>query len=136
MLHVPRMYCRHCGSWDGRWAVTDGAATLHSWTVVAHQVHPAYPVPYTLLLVDLDAAPGTHLVGRVDGAPDLAAGMPLEIWFEELGETDGRPVVVPNWRPVPPADRSHRHDIDWRRGRATIDHDVSPPSRWSLRPTF
>jgi uncharacterized OB-fold protein len=100
VLHVPRAYCRHCGSWDGRWEAVDGAATLHSWTVVAHQVHPAYPVPYTVVLVDLDALPGTRLAGRIDGEPELAAGMPLEVWFETLGETDGRPVVVPNWRPV------------------------------------
>ena len=99
VLHVPRMYCRYCGSWEGRWAVVDGAATLHSWTVVAHQVHPAYPVPYTLVLVDLDELPGTRLVGHVAGAPALTAGMPMEVWFEQLGETDGRPVVVPQWRP-------------------------------------
>jgi hypothetical protein len=103
VLHVPRMYCRHCGSWDGRWSEIDGAATLHSWTVVTHQVHPAYPVPYTLILIDLDAAPGTHLLGRIDGAPELAAGMPLDIWFEELGTADDgdggrRAVVLPNWR--------------------------------------
>ena len=67
VLHVPRAYCRHCGSWEGRWEVVDGAATLHSWTVVTHQVHPAYPVPYTVVLVDLDALPGTRLVGSLDG---------------------------------------------------------------------
>jgi hypothetical protein len=26
--------------------------------------------------------------------------MPLEVWFDELGEIDGRRVVVPQWRPV------------------------------------
>ena len=77
-----------------------GSATLYSWTVVAHQVHPAYPTPYTVVLVDLDEAPGTHLVGQVPGSPELHAGMPMELWFEELGAVDGRPVVVPNWRPV------------------------------------
>jgi uncharacterized OB-fold protein len=100
VLHVPRAYCRHCGSWEGRWEVVDGAATLHSWTVVAHQVHPAYPVPYTVVLVDLDALPGTRLVGYLPGEHHLAAGMPLEVWFDELGEIDGRRVVVPQWRPV------------------------------------
>ena len=24
----------------------------------------------------------------------------MELWFEELGSVDGRPAVVPNWRPV------------------------------------
>jgi uncharacterized OB-fold protein len=100
VLHVPRMYCRHCRSWNGRWQPIGGSATLYSWTVVVHQVHPAYPTPYTVVLVDLDEAPGTHLVGQAPGAPELHAGMPMELWFEELGSVDGRPTVVPNWRPV------------------------------------
>jgi uncharacterized OB-fold protein len=99
VLHVPVSYCRHCGSWEGRWEEVAGRATLYSWTVVTHQVHPAYPVPYTVVLVDLDDLPGTHLVGRLDGAPDLHAGQRMEAWFEELPEG----VVLPNWRPVPAA---------------------------------
>ena len=74
VLHVPRMYCRHCRSWNGRWQPVGGSATLYSWTVVAHQVHPAYPTPYTVVLVDLDEAPGTHLVGQVPGTPELHRG--------------------------------------------------------------
>ena len=105
VLHVPRMYCRHCGSWDGRWQSVDGAATLHSWTVVTHQVHPAYPVPYTVLLVDLDAFPGTRFVSQLPGSPELIAGMAMDVWFDEIGEVDGRSVVVPQWRPAPPLRR-------------------------------
>lgn len=99
VLHVPRKYCRHCGSWDGRWHVAAGTATLYSWTVVTHQVHPAYPTPYTVVLVDLDDLPGTRLVGNIAGTPDLVAGQAMEVWFEDLGEVEGRQVVVPNWRP-------------------------------------
>jgi uncharacterized OB-fold protein len=95
VLHVPVAYCRHCGSWDGRWQDVVGRATLHSWTVVHHQVHPSYPVPYTVVLVDLDELPGTHLLGRLDGEPELRAGQPMEAWFEEVGDA-----VLPNWRPV------------------------------------
>jgi uncharacterized OB-fold protein len=102
VLHVPRMYCRYCRSWNGRWQTISGNATLHSWTTVVHQVHPAYPTPYTLVLVDLDEAPGTHLVGQVPGAPELVAGMPMELWFEELPSSGGPAVIVPNWRPTTP----------------------------------
>ena len=70
---------------------------MYSWTVVTHQVHPAYPTPYTLVLVDLDDAPGTHFVGQVPGTPEMRAGMPMELWFDDLGSVDGA-VVVPNWR--------------------------------------
>jgi len=100
VLHVPRMFCRHCRSWDGRWAPVRGAATVYSWTVVTHQVHPAYPVPYTIVLVDLDDLPGTRLVSRMPGTPELTAGLPVEVWFEEIGEVDGRPIVLPQWKLV------------------------------------
>ena len=70
---------------------------------MTHQVHPAYPVPYTVVLVDLDALPGTRLVGSLDGDQHLAAGMPMEVWFEDVGEADGRRVVLPQWRPAGPA---------------------------------
>jgi uncharacterized OB-fold protein len=96
-LHVPRMYCRHCRSWNGDWQVIDGAATLYSWTVVTHQVHPAYPTPYTVVIVALDADPDLHFAGRLDGSPELRAGMPMDIWFETLD--DQRNAIVPNWRP-------------------------------------
>jgi uncharacterized OB-fold protein len=104
VLHVPRMYCRHCGSWDGRWQTVDGAATLYSWTVVTHQVHPAYQVPYTVVLVDLDSPPDVRLVGYLPGAPELTAGMPMDVWFEEIGHVDGRAVVLPQWKPAPVLD--------------------------------
>ena len=96
VLHVPVAYCRTCGSWDGRWQDVEGRATLYSWTVVAHQVHPAYPVPYTVVVVDLDELPGTHLLGRLDGAPDLRAGQAMEAWFEQLSDD----VTLPQWRPA------------------------------------
>lgn len=102
VLNVPRQYCRFCGSWSGRWAEVSGDATLYSWTVVTHQVHPAYPVPYTIIVVDLDEVPGTHLVGMLEGRPELEAGMPMEVWFDDLGEHDDHRVVIPQWRPKTP----------------------------------
>jgi uncharacterized OB-fold protein len=97
VLHVPRAYCRACGSWDTRWQPVSGRGTLHAWTVVRHAVHPAYPAPYTVLLVELDAdASGAHMIGALPGTPDLQIDQPLEVWFQELDEG----VVLPNWRPA------------------------------------
>jgi uncharacterized OB-fold protein len=95
VLHVPRQYCRACGSWETRWETVPGHAVLHSWTVVTHQVHPAYPVPYTIVLVELPTS-GARLIGSLPGTPRLQAGQEMAVWFEEL---DGG-VVQPNWRPV------------------------------------
>ena len=96
VLHVPRAYCRACGSWDGEWKPAGTTGTLHSFTVADHQVHPAYPVPYTIVLVDLDDVPGVRLLGNLDGNPDLTIGMPMRVRFDELA--DG--VVLPNWEPA------------------------------------
>jgi uncharacterized OB-fold protein len=98
VLHVPRAYCRRCGSWEGRWEDVSPRATLYSWTTVTHQVHPAHVVPYTIVVVDLDDHPGTRLVGSIPGAHQLTAGQPMEAWFEDVAEVNGRRVVLPNWR--------------------------------------
>jgi uncharacterized OB-fold protein len=95
VLHVPRAYCHTCGSWETRWQPVSGRGSLYSWTVITHQVHPAYPTPYTVLLVKVDDC-GANLIGSLPGSPELHAGQPMEVWFDEL--RDG--VVMPNWRPA------------------------------------
>jgi uncharacterized OB-fold protein len=95
ILHVPRAYCHTCGSWEGHWRRMSGHGRVYSWTTVEHQVHPAYPAPYTVVLVELIDAPGVRLVGYLPGAPELAEGQPMRVWFEELD--DG--VVLPQWEP-------------------------------------
>ena len=95
VLHVPTAHCHACGSWDGRWQAVGGTGTLYTWTVVTHQVHPSYPVPYTVVLVELDDRPGVRLVGHLPGTPTLEAGMPMEVWFETIADD----VVLPQWRP-------------------------------------
>lgn len=94
VLHLPRAYCHTCGSWEGRWAPVAGTGTLHSWTVVEHQVHPAYPVPHTIVLVQLDDL-AARLVGWLPGRPALRPGQAMRVWFEEL---DG--AVLPQWAPA------------------------------------
>ena len=72
-----------------------GRGRVYSWTTVEHQVHPAFPVPYTVVLIQLDDVPA-RLVGHLPGAPELVEGQPMEVWFETLD--DG--VVLPQWRTV------------------------------------
>ena len=94
-LHLPRAYCGSCGSWDGSWRPSAGRGRLASWTTVTHQVHAAFPVPYTIVLVELEDFPGVRLIGRIPGAAELVPDQPMEVWFEQVG--DG--VTVPQWRP-------------------------------------
>ena len=93
VLHMPRAYCHYCGSWDGRWQPVAGTGSVYSWTVVEHQVHPSYPVPYTVVLVELDDYPAARLIGRLPGRQDLAPGQPMRVWFETIDH-----VAVPQWR--------------------------------------
>jgi hypothetical protein len=56
----------------------------------------AFPVPYTVVLVDVVPRPGAEPVrflGHLDGRPELAVGTPLRAVFVEL-EDD---ITLPNW---------------------------------------
>lgn len=77
VLHMPLMYCRHCGSFAGRWAEVAPVGRIYSYTVVTHQVHPDFPAPYTVILVELDEMPEVRFVGRLDGRPDVYIGQPV-----------------------------------------------------------
>jgi uncharacterized OB-fold protein len=61
-----------------------------------HQIHPDFPAPYTLVIVELDDAPEVRLVGRLEGEPQLTPGMPMQVWFEKLGEGP----TLPQWKPA------------------------------------
>lgn len=96
VLHLPRPYCHHCGSFAVDWRPVSGRARLVSWTTVHQPFHPAFEVPYTVVLVELDTVPGARLVGHLPGQPDLTDGMAMEARFEAVA--DG--VVLPQWAPV------------------------------------
>lgn len=95
-LHLPRAYCNSCGSFEPVWRSVLGMGKLHSWTVVEHQVHPAYATPYAVVLVSLDEHPEVRLLGYLPGRPTLALDQPMEVWFQDLSEG----VTLPQWRPV------------------------------------
>lgn len=94
--HPPTRFCDACGGSDSAWREASGQGTLYSWTTVTHQVHPAYPAPYTVVLVALNEAPNVRLVGTLPGAADLAAGQPMSVWFDPVGEG----IVLPQWAPA------------------------------------
>ncbi len=94
VLHVPVAYCRHCGGFEGRWAEVSPTGRIYSYTVVTHQVHPDFPVPYTVILVELDDLPEVRLVGRLDGRPDVFIGQPVVAEFAPLSDD----AALPTWR--------------------------------------
>jgi len=94
--HLPTDYCSFCGAAAMEWRDAVGRGSLFTWTTVVHQVHPAYPAPYTLVVVALEEAPEVRLVGALPGQPMLSAGQPMTVWFEDIGEGQ----VLPQWRPA------------------------------------
>lgn len=96
-LNPPTAHCPHCGGWNTAWKTGSGQGRLFSWTTVVRQIHPDFPTPYTLVLVELVESPDVRLVGRLPGEPELTPGQPMEVWFEQIGE-DGP--TLPQWRPA------------------------------------
>ena len=94
--HPPTAYCPNCHGSDTAWREAKGTGKLHSWTTVRHAAYPAFKTPYTLVVVALDDTLAVRLVGRMEGEPDLAAGMTMEVWFEKLESG----AVLPQWRPA------------------------------------
>jgi hypothetical protein len=94
-VHPPRARCNSCGSWDTAWKQVSGRGRLYSWTTVCHQVHPAFPAPYTIFVVELEEAPEVRLVGFVTGVPEVHVGMSMRVRFEASG--DGG--ALPQWEP-------------------------------------
>jgi uncharacterized OB-fold protein len=81
VLHPPRGICSACHGTDVVWTPVAPRARLVSWTVAEHAVHPAFPVPYTVVLVELDDEPEVRLVGHLPGRPELRAGLPMRAEF-------------------------------------------------------
>lgn len=96
VLHLPRPYCHHCGSFDVGWRTVPGRGRLWSWTTVHQAVHPALETPYTVVVVELDEPSGVRLVGSLPGEPALEVGMPMDAVFEPVSDD----VVLPQWAPA------------------------------------
>lgn len=93
-VHPPTQYCKHCGSHNTGWRQAEGTGKLFSWTTVTHEVHPAYPAPYTVVVVALTEAPDVRLIGAIPGAPALQADQLMEVHFAR----NGRGPLLPQWR--------------------------------------
>jgi uncharacterized protein len=75
--------CPECLSFDFEWALCSGRGAVYSYTVVHHQTHPAFPVPYTMLLVELEEGP--RLIAQLRGTPEsvVSIGSPVHVEWEE-----------------------------------------------------
>ena len=102
LQHPPEEICPACGAMSFVTTTVPGEGTVHSFTVVHHPVHQALEdaVPYTVVLVSLDAAPELRVVGNLLGAPgvEVAIGMPVEAVWSERASGDEETVLLPQWQ--------------------------------------
>jgi uncharacterized OB-fold protein len=92
-LHLPRPYCSFCGSSEVEWRDVPPRGRVYSWAVAEQQVHPAFPVPYTVILVELEDPPGIRLIGNLPGRPAIRIGDAVRAVFDRLGEEP----AIPQW---------------------------------------
>jgi hypothetical protein len=100
--HPPEPCCPHCRSFASVWAPVSGCGRVFSFTVVHRAFLAALEahVPYVVILVELDDAPGVRVVSNlVEARPEQAAiGLAVEVVWDEVDREAG--LVVPRFRPI------------------------------------
>jgi hypothetical protein len=101
----PEEACRSCGAFELGERAVAGTGRVESVAVVHHAVHSVLRphVPYAVVLVGLDDAPGVRLPGNVlNRAPgEIAIGARVRVAFEELADPDtGETLRIPQWEVV------------------------------------
>jgi uncharacterized OB-fold protein len=87
------LLCPSCHSWNSEWALASGRGTVYSYTVVHHQTHPAFPVPYVIALVEMEEGPRLIAQMRSTDETPISIGAPVRVEWEE-GEHQALPVFV------------------------------------------
>ena len=92
---MPRHVCPACWSENRTWVDAQGTGIVHSFSIVHRAPLPAFRAdcPYVVALIELAEGPRmmTNIVG--DGALDVAIGDPVDLCFEDRGDT-----CVPQFR--------------------------------------
>lgn len=83
LRYPPGACCAKCLSVDAEWVPLSGRATLLSWTTFHRQYLPAYPVPFTVIAVQLEEGP--TMISNIDEAerPSLAIGAALRMTYAD-----------------------------------------------------
>lgn len=97
-IHYPQPRCPSCLGTDVAPTPTSGRGRVISYTVTHFAPTPelADSLPIVLVMVELDDAPGVHIVTNlVDAEPaEVRIGLPVEVTFERRGDD-----TIPQFRP-------------------------------------
>jgi uncharacterized OB-fold protein len=89
--------CPSCNSLEWNALVSEGKGTVYTFGVYRHPPVSGPPVPYTVLVVQLEE--GVRVIGNlVEGFPeDVYIGMPVEVVFRS---DPGDDLILPQWVPA------------------------------------
>ena len=100
LRHPPMPICAACRSWSFDWMPVSGRGKIFSFTVAYRASHPAVvdSLPYNIVVVELDDAPGIRFVSNVVNCePEkIAIGMPVEVVWEKASDE----ITLPRFRAV------------------------------------
>ena len=85
--------CPECRSFEHEWITSSGRGTIASYTVVRQTTHPAFPAPYTVLLVEMAEGPRLIAQLRAPAETPVEIGAPVHIEWED-GPKQSLPVFV------------------------------------------
>jgi len=93
-----RDICSRCLSREADWVPVSGRGAVLSWAVMHQVYHPGFAadVPYAVVVIELEE--GARLVSNLVDCPldAIAAGMPVEVVFEDVTPD----VTLPKFRPL------------------------------------
>ena len=105
LQHPPDEICFGCQGSNLSYRDCSGEGHIESFAIVHQAVHPALKdaIPYAVVLVSLDDAPGVNALGNVlNRAPaEIAIGQPVRAVFEEVEPADGGETLrIPQWEVI------------------------------------
>ena len=100
--HPPDEVCGSCQASEFSWRECSGEGRIESVAVVHHPLRPSLEehVPYAVVVVSLDDAPGAHAIGNVLRTPAsaVAIGQRVRAVFEEFDDAElGETLRIPQW---------------------------------------
>lgn len=96
-IHPPQIICPKCLSRNVAPQAMAGTGTVYTFTVNHQPWLPGMAVPFALVVVDVDGAPGVRVTAEVVGQDPEAVriGQRMQVAFEQAGD-----VWLPQWRPL------------------------------------
>ncbi len=89
--------CPKCRSWNIKEVAPSGRGTVRAVTINYQPWFPHVPVPYAIVLVELEEQSNIRLMANLFNCPvdDAKAGMRVRVIFEQYGE-----IYVPSFEPA------------------------------------